>query len=142
MRFGILFLIGGIFLAAIGGLIIKLSYDYRHGELADKRGWSVLQEMDDPRPDVSSGTVLLKRGEFAVLGFRGTGEMKGGPVYGRQSQWSWVLLNEHDADGKFKQLPEFRSYELPCSELMRVEHTVPDVDAYAIKHLRTICRQG
>jgi hypothetical protein len=129
-------------LTAIGGLLYWLIYVYPHGELADKPGWAVLQGMDDPHSNASSPTVLIRKAEFAVVGFRGIGEMMGGPISGRQPQWSWVLLNEHDVDGEVKQMPKFPSYGLPCSEVARVAHTVTDADAYTIKHLRSMCRQS
>jgi hypothetical protein len=128
----------GVFLVAIvGGLTYAFSHLPHRGELFDKRGWSVVQGMDDP-PSPSSGVVLARRDEFAVLGFKGVGPTTV-RVYGAQPRWSWLLLNEHHADGEIKQLPKFASYDLPCSELRRIEQTVPDADPYAMEYLRSIC---
>ena len=109
----------------------------RRGELFDKPGWSVLQGMNDPLSP-SSRIVLVRRDEFAALGFRGVGQ----PTVhtnGAQSRWSWVLLNEHHADGEIKQMPEFPKYDLPCSNLSQVQQAVRDADAYAVSYLRSIC---
>lgn len=129
--------IGVFFVAIIGVLVFAFLHPPHRGELFDKRGWSVVQGMDDP-PLRSSGVVLVRTEEFAVLGFRGVGQPTV-RIYGAQPHWSWVLLNEHHADGEIKQLPEFGSYELPCSQLRRIEQTVRDADPYAMKYLRSIC---
>lgn len=107
------------------------------GELFDKQGWSVVQGMADP-PTSSPAVVLVRRDEFAVVGFRGVGQPTV-RTYGPQPQWSWVLLNEHHAGGEIKQLPKFGSYQLPCREVGRIEHSVHDADRYAIEYLRSIC---
>ena len=126
-----------IFAAIIGGVIYVFLYPPRSGELFDKRGWSVLQGMDDPR-SASSGVVLARIDEFAVLGFRGVGQPTV-RVYGAQPRWSWVLLNEHQDNSEVKQLPKFSAYVLPCSELRRIEQAVRGADQYALKYLRSIC---
>jgi len=130
--------IGAFFAFVIGVPIFAFFHAPNRGELFDKRGWSVLQGMNDP-PSPSSGAVLVRRDEFAVLGFRGTGEPRQRSVYGPAPHWSWVLLNEHQADGEIKQMPEFGAYDLHCAELQRTEKAVPDADAYAVRHLRSIC---
>lgn len=81
----------------------------------------------------------MRRAEFDVLGFRGVGQPTV-RIYGPQPRWSWVLLNEHHADGNIKQMPRFASYELPCSELTRIDRAARNVDGYAMKYLRSICR--
>ena len=86
-----------------------------------------------------SRVILVRREEFDVIGFRGVGPPTVG-IYGVQPHWSWVLLNEHQADGDIKQLPEFESYDLRCADLARVERTARNADAYAVKYLRSICR--
>lgn len=130
----------GLFLvAAIGGLIYAFSHS-RSGELFDKRGWSVLQAMDDPSSQPSR-VVLVRREEFDVLGFRGIGQPKA-RGYGAQRHWSWVLLNEHHADGDIKQMPRFEAYELPCSELTGIKQAARDADDYALQYLRSICTES
>jgi len=121
----------------IGGIAYLFFYPPRSGELFDKRGWSVLQGMDDP-PSRSSGVILKRVDEFRVLGFRGVGRPTQA-IYGAQPHWSWVLLNEHHAEGQIKQLPRFGSYALPCSDLRKVEQSVRDADGYAVNYLRSIC---
>src|SRR5438874_448583 len=111
--------IGALFVVVIGGLIYAFLHSPRRGELFDKRGWSVLQGMDDPSSP-GSRVVLARREEFDVLGFRGVGQPTV-RIYGPQPHWSWVLLNEHQADGDIKQTPKFGSYVLPCSDLRRVQ---------------------
>lgn len=127
----------GVLVAIIGGMTYAFSHAPHRGELFDKPGWSVLQGMDDP-PSSSSGVVLVRRAEFAVIGFRGVGQPTV-RIYGAQPHWSWALLNEHHADGEIKQMPEFASYDLPCSELRRIEQNVRDADPYAMKYLQSIC---
>lgn len=129
--------IGLFFVGIIGGLLVVFWRASQHGELADKRGWSVLQGMDDP-PTQSTGLILRRREEFDVLGFPGVGQTKG-RIYGAQPHWSWVLLNEHDVDDEVKQMPEFGSYDLHCTDLSRVERAVRNPDRYALKYLRSIC---
>jgi hypothetical protein len=128
--------IGASLVAMIGSVTYAFMYPPKRGELFDKRGWSVLQGLNDPVS--SSGTVLVRRGEFAAVGFRGIGKPTVA-IHGAESHWSWVLLNEHHADGEVKQLPEFGSYDLPCSELPNIRRTVRDADAYVMEHLQAIC---
>ena len=109
----------------------------RRGELFDKPGWSVLQGMDDPLSP-SSRIVLVRRDKFAALGFRGVGQPTV-RTYGPQAHWSWLLLNEHHADGEIKQMPKFRTYDFPCADLRQVQQAVRDADAYAVRYLRSIC---
>ena len=130
--------ISAFFVVVIGGIVYAFFHQSNRGELFDKRGWSVLQGMDDP-PSTSSRVVLMRREEFDVLGFRGIGEPTA-RIYGPRPRWSWVLLNEHHADGNIKQMPRFASYELPCSELTRIERAARNADGYAMKYLRSICR--
>jgi hypothetical protein len=128
--------IGASIVAMIGGITYAFLHSPNRGELFDKRGWSVLEGLDDPVS--SSRTILVRRDEFAALGFRGIGKPTV-PIHGAQPHWSWVLLNEHHADAEIKQLPEFGSYDLPCSELPKIKRTVRDADAYVMEHLRAIC---
>ena len=127
-----------ILAAIIGGIAYLFLYPPRSGELFDKRGWSVLQGMNDPASP-QSRVFLVRREEFDVVGFRGVGPPTV-RIYGVQPHWSWVLLNEHQAEGDIKQMPEFALYDLPCTDLTRVERTARNADAYAMKYLRSICR--
>ena len=137
MRLRLHVAIGAAIVAMIGGIAYAFFHSPNRGELFDKQGWSVLQGLDDP---ASETPIVLVR-KVAAIGFRGLGQPTV-RIYGAQPRWSWVLLNEHHADGAIKQLPKFGSYDLPCSELKRVEQTVPDVDAYAMKYLRSICTKS
>jgi hypothetical protein len=130
--------IGAFVVAVIGTMACAFMHSPHRGELFDKRGWSVLQGMDDPASGPPNA-VLLRRDEFAVLGFRGVGQAKQRSAYGPEPHWSWMLLNEHQADGQIKQMPQFGAYDLNCTELARVEKAVPEADAYAVKYLRSIC---
>jgi hypothetical protein len=129
--------IGAFFVVIICGMAYAFMHNPHRGELFDKQGWSVVQGMDDP-PTSSSVIVLVRRDEFAVVGFRGVGPPTD-RVFGSQPQWSWVLLNEHHANGEIKQSPKFGSYQLPCPEVSRVEQSVHDADRYATDYLRSIC---
>ena len=131
--------IGAAIVAMIGGIAYAFFHSPNRGELFDKQGWSVLQGLNDPASETH--IVLVRKDEFAAIGFRGLGQPTV-RIDGAQPHWSWVLLNEHHADGAIKQLPKFGSYDLPCSELRRVEQTVPDVDAYAMRYLRSICTKS
>jgi hypothetical protein len=130
--------IGAVFVVIIGGLIYAFFHVPRRGELFDKRGWSVLQGMDDPAHP-QSRVILVRRDEFDVIGFRGVRQPTV-RIYGDQPHRSWVLLNEHQADGAIKQMPKFGSYDLPCAGLTGVERAARNADAYALKYLRSICR--
>ena len=130
--------ISALIVAVFGGLIYAFFHAPRRGELFNKHGWSVLQGMDDSHL-TQSRVVLVRREELDVVGFRGRGQPTV-RISGRQPHWSWVLLNEHQADGDIKQMPEFGSYDLPCSELNRIERAARNADGYAMRYLRSICR--
>jgi hypothetical protein len=129
--------IGAVFAVIVGGLLYAFFHAPRRGELFDKPGWSVLQGMNDPALP-QSRVILVRRDEFDVVGFRGIGQPTV-RIYGAQPHWTWVLLNEHQADGDIKQMPEFGSYDLPCSDLGRIERATRNVDGYVMKYLRSIC---
>jgi|GEM_PF-4336604 len=129
--------VGAFFFVLICGFFLAFLHASRLGELADKRSWSALQGMDDA-PAQSGSVVLQRTGEFAFLGFRGVGQPED-RIRGAPAAWSWVLLNEHHIDGEIKQMPEFGGYELPCSELRRIQGAVPDADAYVLRYLGSIC---
>ena len=138
MRLRVHIMVGAVFVIIIAGLILTFK-NVRSGELFDKRGWSVLQGMNDP-PSDQSPAVLRKVEEFDVLGFRGVGEPRSSSVSGPKPRWSWVLLNEHHGSAEIKQMPQFGSYELPCSELAKVKRAARDVDGYVLNYLRSVCR--
>jgi hypothetical protein len=128
-------------LTAFVALVLSVACGGCDGELADKPAWAALQRVEfDDRSSSLKGTELRRLPEgYVVLAEQGRGEILDGYVAGPQPRRSWIMLNEHTAGKKVKQMGRFSAYVLPCTDVHGLENLKTDTDDYAISYRRSIC---